>query len=545
MRSRAVGLIVLLLALVVAEPSLADKRIALIIGNAAYRNVPKLVNPTKDATAIADLLRTAGFELVESKQDLTNAEMRRTLREFASKSRDADMAVVYYAGHGIEVDGVNYLIPLDAVLEQDSDAFDETVQLDRVLQVIEPAKRLRLVILDACRDNPFNRTMRRSVATRALGRGLVGIEPSKPNTLIAFAAKAGSTADDGVGPNSPFTSALLKHLTTPGLDLRQVFGRVRDDVMKATDDRQEPFVYGSLGGATVSLVPGPTKTMDPAPALQDPEAVIRKNFEFALQLNSRQAWDYFLQQHATGYYANLARIHLDKIVAEETRSGSSVRIAPEDQLGKSVDGTPSNVAQEQPLRGDAERRPVAALDRSKEIATQAGSSTPINDPSQLREIRTRLFELNFDPGPFDGPFGESARRAVREYESLNGMPTTGQPTTALLDRLREARSLGPWAAIVFAKGTDKWGMGWGKSSRQEAIASARSSCGKSDCSIEVSVFGRECAAFAHSSKSWAMVARESVLAANSAALSECEKKGRSCRVIASTCADGSDRAFVR
>ena len=318
MRSRAVLILGLLLT-IFSSPAWADKRVALVIGNSAYKNVAKLTNPANDAAAIAGLLQRAGFEVVEAKRDLTNTEMRRTLRDFTNKSRDADMAVVYYAGHGIEVDGMNYLIPVDATLEQDSDAYDEAVALDRVLQSIEPAKRLRLVILDACRDNPFARTMKRTVASRALGRGLAGVEPGKPNTLIAFAAKGGSTADDGAGANSPFTTALLKHLTTPGLDLRQAFGLIRDEVMKATDNKQEPFVYGSLGGATVTLVPN-TPVAQSSSSTQpaaSPQAEVRRDYELALQLNNRQAWEFFVQQYPTGFYANLARVQLEKIAAEE------------------------------------------------------------------------------------------------------------------------------------------------------------------------------------------------------------------------------------
>ena len=123
--------------------------------------------------------------------------MRRALREFGTKTRDADVAVIYYAGHGIELDGTNYLIPVDATLETDTDVYDETFALDRVLVAVEPAKQLRLVILDACRDNPFAKTMKRTVGSRAIGRGLAKVEPSSPNTMIAFAAKAGSTASDG------------------------------------------------------------------------------------------------------------------------------------------------------------------------------------------------------------------------------------------------------------------------------------------------------------------------------------------------------------
>src|SRR5262245_60557634 len=208
MRSREAFIVGLLFVIFATGPAFADKRVALVIGNSAYKNASKLTNPENDAAAVADLFRRAQFDVVEQKRDLGNVEMRRVLRDFANKTRDADMAVVYYAGHGIEVDGINYLVPVDAVLEQDSDAFDETVQLDRILQAIEPAKKLRLVILDACRDNPFARTMKRTLASRSLGRGLAGVEPGKPNTLIAFAAKGGSTADDGLGGNSPFTTAL-------------------------------------------------------------------------------------------------------------------------------------------------------------------------------------------------------------------------------------------------------------------------------------------------------------------------------------------------
>src|ERR1700676_637017 len=133
--------------------------------------------------------------------------------------------------------------------------YDEEFSLDRILVTIEPAKQLRLVILDACRDNPFAKTMKRTIGSRAVRRGLAKIEPSSPNTLIAFASKAGSTASDGDSKNSPFTAALVKHIAKPGLDLRKAFGFVRDDVLKNTSNRQEPYVYGSLGGDDVPLVP--------------------------------------------------------------------------------------------------------------------------------------------------------------------------------------------------------------------------------------------------------------------------------------------------
>ena len=248
-------------------PAFAGKRVALVLGNSAYQNVPRLTNPANDAALMADTFKKAGFDVVVSKQDLGALEARRVLRDFSDSAADADIAVIYYAGHGMEVDGVNYVIPVDAKLERDNDVFDEAVSLDRVLVAVEPAKKLRLVILDACRDNPFQKTMRRTVALRAIGRGLAQVEPSNQNTLVAYSAKAGSTAQDGDGKDSPFAIALSRHLTRPGLDVRKAFGFVRDDVLKSTANRQEPFVYGSLGGDDVPLVPAPAVAAPAAPRL--------------------------------------------------------------------------------------------------------------------------------------------------------------------------------------------------------------------------------------------------------------------------------------
>jgi uncharacterized caspase-like protein len=297
-----------------ADAALADKRVALVIGMSKYQQVPKLTNPSRDADAVAALFKNAGFDVIDSERDLGIADLRRAIRRFSETSRDADIAVVYYAGHGIEVDGTNYLIPADAKLTSDFDIEDETISLDRILKALESAKRLKLVILDACRDNPFSTTMKRSVTSRSIGRGLAKIEPAMSDTLVAFAAKAGAVASDGDGENSPFATALVKYITEPGLDLRLAFGRVRDDVLKNTSNRQEPFVYGSLGGETMALVPATSKPVDP-------EAQARVDYELAAQVGTKQAWDSFLRGHATGYYSNLARAQNDKLTsAQQTRA---------------------------------------------------------------------------------------------------------------------------------------------------------------------------------------------------------------------------------
>ncbi len=256
MRSRQV--IGLLLALMsISMPAWAEKRVALVIGNATYLKTATLPNPKNDALGMAELLRKAGFDAVEVRTDLSADATRRVLRDFTEQVRDADVAIVFYAGHGMELNGVNYLIPVDATLARDVDVEDEAISLDRVIRTIEPARRLQLVILDACRDNPFVRSMHRTFVSRSVrsGHGDIDERTLPPNTLIAYAQKAGMTAEDGDSTNSPYTTALLKHLTTPGLDVELALRRVRDEVLKATHNRQEPFKYGSLGGSELPLVP--------------------------------------------------------------------------------------------------------------------------------------------------------------------------------------------------------------------------------------------------------------------------------------------------
>ena len=315
------------------EQALADKRVALVIGMSKYQQVPRLINPARDADAMTALFKKAGFDVVDSRRDLGISDLRRAVREFSEVSRDADISVVYYAGHGIEVDGTNYLVPADATLLSDFDVEDETMSLDRVLKALDSVKRLKLVILDACRDNPFAKTMKRSVASRSIGRGLAQIEPAMSDTLVAYAAKAGAVASDGDGDNSPFAAALVKHITEPGLDLRLAFGRVRDEVMKSTANRQEPFVYGSLGGQTMALVPQIAKPVDP-------EGEARVDYELAAQIGTKEAWDSFLASHGTGLYANLARAQNSKLSAAQqtrTKADDARRDAEEQAAQKAAD----------------------------------------------------------------------------------------------------------------------------------------------------------------------------------------------------------------
>ncbi|MDQ0390506.1 caspase family protein [Labrys monachus] len=253
--------------------ALADKRVALLIGNSHYTAVGALNNPGNDVGAMASALKGAGFTIVHANIDLSREAMVKALRSFEDEATVADIAVIYYSGHGMEMNGINYLVPVDARLASDRDVEDETITLDRALRAIDGARQLKLVILDACRNNPFLPKMTHTAATRAVERGLARVEPSTVNTLIAFSAKAGTVAQDGDGANSPFTASLIKHLVEPGVDIRLALGEVRDDVMASTGNQQEPFVNGSLGGRTIALAEGQPNARPPS----IPDAVSSQN----------------------------------------------------------------------------------------------------------------------------------------------------------------------------------------------------------------------------------------------------------------------------
>ena len=244
-------------------PAPEGRRVALVIGNSSY-TIGTLPNPQHDAEAISDILKNLGFASVTLIKDANREALVNALRAFADEAEKSDWAVVYYAGHGVEIGGVNYLLPVDVKLATDRDVQFEAIPLDQVLASIEQAKKLRLVFLDACRDNPFVANMRRTpspepialdtsgaaaTATRSVGRGLGRITlNSQGGMLVFYAAKDGQTALDGEGADSPFAVALAQRLATPGVEINKLLRLVRDDVMEATAGRQEPYTYGSLPG---------------------------------------------------------------------------------------------------------------------------------------------------------------------------------------------------------------------------------------------------------------------------------------------------------
>jgi formylglycine-generating enzyme required for sulfatase activity len=238
----------LVLLLGLGQTALAG-RVALVIGNSAYEHAEPLPNPVNDAAAMAAALEEVGFEVVRG-IDLDRQGTVRTLSDFAGRLAEAEVGLFFYAGHGMQVNGVNYIVPVDAALTREADVFLSLVSLEQVLQVMETEVPTRLVFLDACRDNPLARSLSRSLgATRstAVGQGLARMDTAV-GTLIAYSTAPGAVAEDGAGENSPFTAALLEHIGTPGLEARQVLSRVRQAVHQKTNGRQVPWDSSSLMG---------------------------------------------------------------------------------------------------------------------------------------------------------------------------------------------------------------------------------------------------------------------------------------------------------
>ena len=412
----------LLLTAFAASDAFALRRVALIIGNAKYEHAGVLANTLNDSHAVAVLLKRAGFDVVDERVDLGVVEMKRAVRDFTATASNADIAVIYYSGHGLEASGVNYLIPVDAKLANVYDVEDETLPLDRLLFATANVKSLSLVILDACRENPFLRADNRAMATRALSSHAIAEQPTTANTLIAYAAKAGSLSYDGAGPNSPFTSALIKYIAEPGIDIRIALGKVRDDVMAATGNRQEPFVYGSLGGETVSLAPG-------AVAVADPLAAIAADYATATRVGSPEALGAFIEaHHEGGFYVDLARDQMNRMKPPPAPRPTQVVAPPSPaaQIAKAsppsdADPCKAESARLQDLRGNPSPEAVTAFAGEMSCAAlrpqlarlmeSAGISAPAPMPSPTL---TRLAARTPDPGGCPGE--------VHELEALRADP---------------------------------------------------------------------------------------------------------------------------
>ena len=373
-----------------AGPALASSRVALVIGNAVYDHAPALANPLNDATDIGAALGRLGFAVTRL-ENTGYAALRRGLQAFRRDAAAARIAVVFYAGHGIEVSKRNFLVPVDARLRTDGDVEYEAVPLDLVMGAVQSASELRVVVLDACRDNPFLKSMKREEgSTRSIGRGLARVEPTGGGTLLAYSAKEGTVALDGKGRNSPYANALLRYLEEPGLEVGLMFRKVRDAVLESTGS-QEPFAYGSLSARGAYFIPPADKGGESGEAATVTAGRSAVEIEYWKTINAIEdsgariaALLDYKARFPAGVYSGLADIQLESL-RERASSGGS--------------------------------RPAASGE-----AVEAGLGLTRED---RRRIQRALSAGGFRPGRPDGLFGRRTRAAIAEWQAAQGAEPTG------------------------------------------------------------------------------------------------------------------------
>ena len=356
-----VGAILMLATLVM--PAWAG-RVALVVGNADYENVPSLANPRNDAEAMAASLRDMGFEVFDG-YDLTRSAFEDLIRDFARGAQGADAAVLYYAGHGLEVASVNYLVPVDANIQDETDLKFETISLTDILGFMEREQRTNLIFLDACRDNPMARNLALNMGTRsvAVGRGLAPVDTGV-GTMIAYSTQPGNVALDGEGRHSPFTDALLTHITTPELDVEIMMREVRRDVMQATGGLQVPWSSSSLTGSFVfQLTPA---------SLPAPEA---------------------------------------EVEAAEAASVTDAPVAAPEAPRIVSDPVVANTAPEQAAEPEADQ-PVELALASPTSETPALQIEPLSERELARRTQAALNRLGCNAGTEDGLWGRNSRSAL-------------------------------------------------------------------------------------------------------------------------------------
>lgn len=458
-------LLAVLSAILVLTLPAAAKRVALVIGNGAYENVERLRNPANDARDLAKKLKSIGFAQVDLHLDLDASALRRTLGKFAKTAAGAEVALVYFAGHGIEVGGNNYVIPTDAKLSHADDVEFEAVPLSSVLYALNRASKLKLVILDACRDNPFRNSMQKSGATRSVGRGLALVKPAGGHTLVAYAAKEGTLAIDGAGNNSPYAAALVKHIATPELDVRLLFGRVRDDVIKATGGKQEPFIYGSLPGKRLFLTSQPSQTATtsqpspPRPTNQTDDTALAVELAYwnaIKESTDPAAIRSYIDKYPDGQFIVLAKLKLKRTLGEGAPAKEETQVA----------ALPPQPAATEPVPAVPDLRPVTL------------------------GIQKQLARLNCRPGAIDGDWGPRSRNALTKlFRATKTKPVTSGPTPELLKQLtgmtgsgcaelkvasvdsRPTEEDGPWRCVslrVRSAKLDRKGQTWDSSIRSGA-----------------------------------------------------------------------------
>ncbi len=431
-RASVTALVVVFLAALATGQATAapeERRVALVIGNGAYTSVPPLANPTRDARAMAAALKRLGFEVVEG-YDLSMDAMRTTVRDFATSLDGAKAGLVFYAGHGIAVGDENYLLPVDAALKSEADLDFRAVNVHLILRQMQRDERVNIVILDACRDNPF--TSQLASRSRSVYRGLSAIETqSASGILIAFATDPRSVALDGERDgNSPFTAALLKHIETSEVSITTVMDRVRADVWEATGRKQKPWTNSSIIGefrmnpsvkissadATISISP---PSLPAAPVGLDRSQLDIKMWEAADRGNSAADFRAYLDAFPNGQFATFARNRLARLqepAAPPAPAAATAPVAVAAVAAAAVGAGAATVAARVASPDEALKSEVGSA--------QTEAAMKLNAKAR-RELQTRLRASGFKPGPLSGNFGASQRKALRDWQASRGIPATG------------------------------------------------------------------------------------------------------------------------
>jgi len=412
--------------------STPENRVALVIGNSAYEATDDLKNPQNDANAIADKLESMGFDVVKG-SNLTYDTLRDTIRSFAKKARKADVTIFYYAGHGISVDGVNYIVPVDAKIDDPVDWEFEVYEVDEILRLVDRSAGPSLIFLDACRDNPLAQKLaglqglgNRSLNTRGLSR-IPTEQLGVTGSVIAYATEPGQVAADGVGQNSPFAEALLKHLGVANTDFASVTSLITRDVLEMTDQVQRPRFDVSLTGPlilnpvdtaalTETAKPADTTTVtDTAPAASgDTLAVQQFMFQAAQDSGDQADFQAYLDTFPTGMFAALARNAIKRLEEEEKESTQIASIA------SNGTGTTSTRADMPLLLTVTDALRVAPT--SKATEADLGLSKLARKEVQLR---LNLSSPNVNVGNPDGAFGPNTRRGITAWQLNQGLLGTG------------------------------------------------------------------------------------------------------------------------
>ncbi len=424
------------------------KRVALVIGNGSYEFATHLPNPTRDAALFAQTIRNAGFEVIDG-LDMDKNAMQAAIDRFTESAYDADVALVFYAGHGMQVEGKNYLIPVDAQLSSPAHLQTRTIQMDDIVSALPSDPAIGVILIDACRDNPLARTFAASLpATRSasVNSGLAPIQASTSGDgsgglLIGYATDPGAVALDGDGSNSPYTQALVRHLAEPGVNIQSALTRVRGDVVKSTGGRQRPWYNASLGrevflgGAPVELAalapaadaanealsaPAAPQATMAAKTVDKDWAVESASWDEVVKANTEAHYEFFIQTFPNSRFRPLAELNLKQIRDKKNTQVAALSPAPL----------------------DASSTAARAVSDPLNATTLATPGTPLTedaiglDRKGRLDLQLRLTSLSFDTKGADGALGRNSRRAISAWQVSRGIVETGYLTQAQYSALK-------------------------------------------------------------------------------------------------------------